>query len=167
MINGEFKVQGLNIEQEKIEEVYFDRDIRPRLIKLLNSAQYTIWISLYFFYDRKLFNILKEKQNEGLNIQVIISATQENHPNKNNVKFFEFNIFDSFYRLKMGKGIMHDKFCIVDLSCYVCGSYNWTWSAAWKNKESIEIKNTSGLLAKYLNRFKQLKKEAMDQTAQV
>ena len=51
------------------------------------------------------------------------------------------------------KGLMHDKFFIVDESVVGTGSYNWTASAENDNAENLLIVRSAMLANRYLNEF--------------
>jgi len=54
------------------------------------------------------------------------------------------------------KGIMHNKFVIVDGKALETGSYNFTNGAAVKNNENRVYLADATLVAKYVTRFEQI-----------
>ncbi|MGZ1086003.1 phospholipase D-like domain-containing protein, partial [Lactobacillus delbrueckii subsp. bulgaricus] len=57
------------------------------------------------------------------------------------------------------KNIMHTKFCIIDLSKVMEGSYNLT-NAANYNKETLNIFTGKNMVSMYADEFVTLKKKA-------
>jgi phosphatidylserine/phosphatidylglycerophosphate/cardiolipin synthase-like enzyme len=51
---------------------------------------------------------------------------------------------------------MHHKFCLIDKSTLITGSYNWTRSAAEKNQENIIVSQDLGIVKSFLKEFERL-----------
>ncbi len=52
-----------------------------------------------------------------------------------------------------GKGINHEKYCVIDQRYVIFGSYNWTNNAARHNRESVVIFDDQALAKQYIERF--------------
>src|SRR5690606_39101255 len=89
--------------------------------------------------DQDLYDILVRKVNEGVKVEVVLSDNQEN----NRLPFDELERIGALIlRVKAsGYGIMNQKFCIIDHSFALHGSYNWTVNARKNNNESIIATN--------------------------
>lgn len=55
------------------------------------------------------------------------------------------------------KGIMHNKFCVLNKKTVITGSLNPTYNGFFKNKNNIVIVNSSILASNYLSKFNSLK----------
>jgi phosphatidylserine/phosphatidylglycerophosphate/cardiolipin synthase-like enzyme len=153
-LDGVYKVIG-EVEPDKIEvEVHFE-DIQRQIIEELKTAKFIIWVAVAWFTDNVLFEVLRAKKLEGVNVQVIII---DDEINANSGLEFERN-FETRRIRKLGKyeNIMHNKFCVVDLRTVIHGSYNWTKKAHF-NKEAVSIDVSRDLAEKFASQFIELKK---------
>lgn len=96
------------------QEIHFE-NIEQQIIDELEKAKYIIWISMAWFTNKKLFDELLKKKNQGVNVQVVLDSNERNNQ-------APFRLEDEFetYRITIQscyKNIMHDKFCIIDLTC--------------------------------------------------
>lgn len=117
----------------------------------LKKAKYTIWVAVAWFTNRELLKIIYDKQNQGINVQIIID---DNDINKN---AFKKDISEEFevYKDNSNK-LMHNKFCIIDLKKVIIGSYNWTNKANYNN-ESISLIEDTFTAENYADNFVKLK----------
>jgi len=130
-------------------------EIREQIIEQIKLARFTIWIAVEWFTDRFLFELLKAKKAQGLNIQIIVI---DDHINKNSGLKYELE-FEA-YRLKtIGKyqEIIQRKFCVIDLKTVIYGSYNWTNKARWGG-ETITVHKDKELAEKFASIFVDYKK---------
>lgn len=154
LIDNEYIVTGDGLIKDDIIDIEptFE-NIQDKIISEIRNAKYTIWVAVAWFTDTVLFNELITKQNEGLNIQVIVLNDSKN----SQIKFEDYfethriNTFGAF-----DNNIFHDKFCIIDLKTVIHGSYNWSKKAQY-NKEDIATVRSFEFAEKYADRFKELK----------
>ncbi len=117
----------------------------------LHSAQKIVMIAVAWFTNEKLFDELLILQQRGVKIKVLIHDDILNRSefgldlgklinNGADVRFSRFC-----------KGIMHDKFCIID-DRVITGSYNWTYYAN-NNQENIIVTDERGLVKSYKEQF--------------
>ncbi|RAS89610.1 hypothetical protein A3863_10340 [Priestia endophytica] len=142
--------EGL-ISDETIEIQTTFENIQNDIIEQLNQAKFTIWISVAWFTDKTLFNKLKEKVSQGVNVQLII-----NNDDINSQTGIDFeNHFETYRKSSFGafqNNIFHEKFCVIDLKTVINGSYNWTNKAMY-NQENINIIHSYTTAETYANRF--------------
>ena len=89
-------------------------------------------------------------KDRGVDVKVCLDEEQP-HYEYTKSKFLEnkgVNI-----RLISGSGIMHNKFCIIDDSITITGSYNWTVSADLRNDENVLIIKSRELARRYREQF--------------
>ncbi|MDJ0674599.1 MAG: phospholipase D-like domain-containing protein [Calothrix sp. MO_167.B42] len=147
---------------EEIDDVSLDShfdNIPNEIIDAINSARFTIWIAVAWFTDKEIFNLLVNKKNQGVNVQLIIMDDDINQ--KYGLKYedeFETYRIKEFGRYK---NIMHNKFCILDIEIVIQGSYNWTNKAKY-NKENITVVTNRENAKKFTEYFIQMKKDAID-----
>lgn len=114
--------------------VVFD-SIEKIIIEAIRDAKYVIWIAVAWFTNRRIYDELILKKNEGVNIRIL---TIGSNSNKYLLPELKEN-FDTIGIVLPGSHVFHDKFCIIDLEYVMHGSYNWsdnangneeTWSTA-------------------------------------
>lgn len=139
-------------------KVYFE-NIQQTIAETIRNANSSIKIALAYFNDKELFEILNQKALKGIQVDLIISSEESSYIN---------NVYDLINFVKSGgnclvvstnaAGLMHHKFCIIDESILITGSYNWTVKAATRNFENIIVFYDQALIQDYLNEFERLKK---------
>lgn len=134
-------------------------EIKPIIIAELYKAQQSILVASAYFKDTDLANLLIEKANAGLSVDLIISDSSINDKD-NKVDFDAIkNAGINYYRLGEEKSkVMHHKFCVIDLETLITGSYNWTYGAI-NNQENIVILKDKNLANQYADRFYELRNE--------
>ena len=116
-------------------KAHFNEEIAPAIIEQIELAKFIIWVAVAWFTDRKLFEKLLAKKNEGVNVQLIIIDDDINR--NSGLKYEELETY-KIPKIGTHENIMHNKFCIIDLKTVIHGSYNWTQKARF-NKEAITI----------------------------
>src|SRR5690606_19417544 len=68
----------------------------------------------------------------------------------------------NLYLYKNDVGLMHNKFCVIDFTTTLTGSYNWSHAAATVHKENIIIARDDTKFSKeFAREFKKIKKECV------
>ncbi len=135
-----------------METAYF-KNIRFELISSLGDAKEDIRIAVAWFTNQELFEVLNEKLKNGVKVSLIIIDDYINNGDFG-LNFHEF--ISNGGKLYYGKeeNPMHHKFCIIDNSILITGSYNWTYYAENKNEENIvKIENNKSLIEAFKNQF--------------
>ena len=135
------------------QEIYFE-DIQRQIIDELENAKYIIWVAMAWFTNKELFDVLVKKKKQGVNVQIVIDDNEKNSA-------APFSLEEEFetYRIRIQsyyKNIMHDKFCVIDLSTVIHGTFNWT-NAANYNKETISVDQNSTTAKTFADEFIKLK----------
>ena len=130
--------------------------ISKRIEKELKTAQSSIYIAVAWFTNRNLFDVLLEKAQDGIHVQLMLS---NDHINTNShVDHTQLRIKNSAAYL-IGDGdrdLMHNKFCVIDGDTVINGSYNWSYKAE-RNHESIVITKGDNFLAEqFIVQFKKI-----------
>ncbi len=132
-------------------KTYFNRDIYNNIKNEIIAAEKHVFIAVAWMTDHYLFRILCEKAKSGIEIQIIINDDEINFNQEYSIDFSKIESFGGkvFVRtLKEGSGIMHSKFCLIDSTIIMTGSYNWTKQAREYNSESILIMKNEHLVFK-------------------
>jgi hypothetical protein len=121
-------------------KVYFNEDCRQAIISELTKANDEIIVAVAWFNDRELFNILLEKAENGIQVNLLISNDPNNFSNPESLNFEELVAKNGkVNRLITESVLMHNKFCVIDSTTVITGSYNWTFGAYYKNLENLVV----------------------------
>lgn len=146
-----------SLEQEVLQD---NKEIFTRLVKELEGADFEILIATAWFTDEELFNIIKNKAGQRVNIKLIIADNQENRK----LPFEELAALGtSITKIKStGYGNMNQKFCVIDKRIALHGSYNWSVNARKNNQESIIVTNHAETVASLITTFNEIETKVLD-----
>ncbi len=135
-----------------LTDAYFE-NIQATIRKELLMAKRTVYAAVAWFTDDVLFQTLLELQRRNVLIQLCVVEDDINF--KDNGLPFKSLIGDlgKFFAISGDK--MHHKFCVIDESVVITGSYNWTYKAANAGKDE-NIIVTSGdweIAQKFIQEF--------------
>lgn len=109
--------------------------------KELFAAKHSIKICVAWFTNDLLFQPLLLKLDAGVEVTIITNKDEINFADTNDVDFDEFlQRGGCIYWNERGdkSRLLHHKFCIIDDSVVISGSYNWTNGAEY-NDEDITV----------------------------
>jgi len=122
----------------------------------LNESIQSIKIAAAWFTDNELFQILLNKSdNRNIKIEIVLDDNKENYW----LPFIELAKKGALVKLSKGlgsNGRMHEKFCIIDNSILISGSYNWSKNARTENHESVIVSSISNTVADFNKKFEEL-----------
>lgn len=117
----------------------------------IEKASRDIAVCTYYFTEDRLSDSLIKAKHRGIAIRIVLDKSQTSSKYSETNKFGKEGIEA---RIDSTHHIMHNKYCIIDSSTVITGSYNWTDSAEKENAENlIIIKGSPELAAKYLADF--------------
>ena len=129
-----------------------------KLYKLIQTAQKSIDIAIY---DINLDKLVHEVLLASKKIQVrIIVDRRQSKGNHSLVPL----LIKAGAKVRYGKqrGIMHNKFCIVDSKILETGSFNFTNHASLANQENQIYLTNPGIVGRYKTRFEKMWDEASE-----
>lgn len=140
-----------------MEQVITDgQACKAKIIESISQAKTTVKVAMAYFTDKEIANELIAARQRGAEVNVVLSNDNTNNEIRELLKGkVSLVIFES-----NGRGIMHHKFCIIDNSLLVHGSYNYTYNANKNNQESLNITDSYSLINEYSNIFETLIKDA-------
>lgn len=138
-----------------MEKAYFS-GIRNRIIPCLDNATKKIQVAMAWFTSNELFEALISALNRGVDVELILLDNAINYmyyaPD-----FNEFIKAGGKLRIAGAEvGFMHHKFCVIDDSVAITGSYNWTYYAETRNVENIVISDNSDIVMLFSAEFQRL-----------
>jgi phosphatidylserine/phosphatidylglycerophosphate/cardiolipin synthase-like enzyme len=118
--------------------VYFTPGDGPEqaLLRLIDSAQGSIHLALYYFTDRDLAQALVRAFERGIEVKVLLDEEQKTAKYSKSRYLAEKGIEVRYYG---GAGLFHHKFALFDYEIVATGSYNWTASAGEQNEENLIV----------------------------
>ena len=122
----------------------------------LFKAKESIKIAVAWFTNELLLQPLILKLQCGVTIELILNDDEINRGGDSSLDFTEYLQNGGIMRWNDSKQLMHDKFCIIDDTVVIYGSYNWTNKAEY-NEESITISREENETIKfYKKKFEKL-----------
>jgi phosphatidylserine/phosphatidylglycerophosphate/cardiolipin synthase-like enzyme len=166
LIDNEYIIQSrntTNINNIQLKPIF--SDIEPQIIKKIEGAKLSIWIAMGYFTSKNIFEALKKKELESLDLRFVLSTESSNSFLKfddffRDICWIEANVYGSYYDGSQKKSIMHNKYCIIDMETIITGSYNWTENAK-KNEENIITIDYSNNIIDYVKNFLKLRKKSL------
>ena len=107
------------------------------LVEELMKAEKSIDVVVAWLTNQSLIDVLTYKQSKGVRVRV---AVNDDHINKSS-RFTALRKAGGVIEriCASGGGVMHNKFCLIDESTLITGSYNWTLNAERGNEESVTV----------------------------
>lgn len=128
--------------------------IREEIIQSIRMAKHSIWISIAWFTDNELYQELYKQQTKGVHIRILISNEESNKSMIPKLKEkFETIVVNKFG--PKGYNRLHSKYCIIDNSIVLHGSFNWTPTAS-QNEEHLTVSVDRQLAEQYTENFKDI-----------
>lgn len=121
-------------------------EIKAQILQAKESVKVCVaWITL-----RDIRDALISLAGRGVKVDVIYNDDFKNKnlalPLVDNLKFYPVKLAPYY-------AIMHNKFCIIDESTIITGSFNWSKSAGMHFENCIVIKNNFELVKQFLHEF--------------
>lgn len=141
-------------------KTYFE-NIRVNILSKISKAEKEIIVAVYWFTNQELFDVLLKKLCDGVSVELIIHNDFINN-RVNGLPFQKLIDNGCKFYFSDTNNPMHNKFCVIDGSILINGSYNWTYFAEDKNRENIlVIEEESDVVQSFISEFKRLKALAL------
>lgn len=134
-------------------------NIAERIQQEISKAQKSVFIAVAWFTNKNLFNELVNKARNGCTVSLIIS---NDNINLNSSLDFEQLLTAKSKVYKIGNGdteLMHNKFCVIDYSTVITGSYNWSYKAESNFENVIITSNDTTLAEQFISEFNSIRKQ--------
>lgn len=129
------------------------RNHKNIIINELRQAKSKIQIAVAWFTNHAFYEVICAKVQEGISVELIIVNDEINN-RKGGLSWQ--NYIDIGGKLYFGntQNPMHHKFCIIDESVLINGSFNWTYYAEKYNHENIVVfKDNEVIIQAFMNEF--------------
>lgn len=140
------------------EKLLHKIEIIPSLIPELKNAEYEIIMTLAWIKEEILFDILLEKQRQGIKVKIVI----DNDNSKNKNKYFELlKAGGQIYKTETSTfSIISNKYCIIDNRIAIVSTKNWSANLLINNRESVIITNQSATVQNFKNIFRKTRRKS-------
>lgn len=150
---GEVPIRPLlrTVENMQIEHDVVFSEIQETVIQGIRDAKYLIWAAIAWFSSESIFQELKRRKEDGVDVRIIISDEESNYKLLARLKEnFDVVVIPRYGWKNYNR--MHDKFCIIDLEYVMHGSYNWTPTADY-NEETLATALDREFVKKFADEF--------------
>lgn len=141
-------------------KTYFSQkdNLRGVILEQLDLATDHVMIAVAWFTDSILFQKVREIQDKGIKIELIITNHSFNDQSANNYELINED-GGLFIQIGGDHSTMHHKFCIIDHHILLQGSFNWTRKANDSNNETLLfIQDDPQSINEFTDEFERLKK---------
>lgn len=144
------------LDSEFVGQVYFcpEDACADKLINSINTAKTSVDVAIYSFTLDEIADSLISAKNRGVAVRVLFDASQAQSQYSEDERLLENGV--EVKLLDKSRGIMHNKFTIIDSEIVFTGSFNYSQNADRFNDENlvkIESKEIAGL---YESEFEEL-----------
>jgi len=140
-------------------KAYFE-NIHIHIIALLASAKTDIKVCVAWFTDYEIYQKIVDKQKEGVQCEIVVA----NHKFNKNSKVDFTQLLNSNGKIsyigKINGGakdkLMHNKFCLIDGTIVITGSYNWSFKARLNDENILVIQDEPEVIRLFSDKFNAL-----------
>ncbi len=129
-----------------IEEVH--------LINLLSKTKISADIAMFTINNVRIAEEIKKLFYKGIKLRIITDCEMLKKPSSNIYSLAALGI--SIKTDDSTRYYMHHKFCVIDNSVVITGSFNWTDQAVNHNQENLFFLENKNLAQKYSDEFQRL-----------
>ncbi len=142
-------------------QVYFSPQggCQQAIIEALDGTQKTLDIAMFAFTSREIAEAVVRAHSRGVTVRVVMDESQSANKYSKKIYFQKKGIPLRLSR-GIGRGIMHDKFAVIDGNLVITGSFNWTASAEENNYENLLVIRSPLLVMKYSEEFEKIWRSA-------
>ena len=146
------QIDSMGVNSLNLLSVSFSRvdDTSSLISTWISKANSSIEVAVYSFTQDSIADALVSAKNRGVAVRVLMDSGTISDSGSEYSRLQKLGIS---IKTDSSKGLMHDKFFIIDGRVVGTGSYNWTISAEDDNAENLLIVMSVALAERYLNEF--------------
>ena len=153
---NEYIIQKYYMVKPSIFEVHFfpNSSEEMHLINLISKTKISLDIAMFTINNIHIAEEIKKIFYKGIKLRIITDGECIKMPSSNIYSLAAIGI-----NIKTDDSVryhMHHKFCVIDNSVVVTGSFNWTDQAVNHNQENLLFLENKDLAIKYSNEFQKL-----------
>ena len=156
---NDFIINNYYMVKPSIFEVHFfpNKYEEVHLINLISKAKNSLDIAMFTMNNKNIAEEIKNIFYKGIKLRIITDCECIKKSTSNIYSLAAIGI-----NIKTDDSIryyMHHKFCVIDNSVVVTGSFNWTAQAVYHNHENLLFLENKDLAMKYSQEFEKLWEE--------
>lgn len=139
-------------------QAYF-KDIQKVIIENIRASEGSILVAVAWLTDSEIFNELCLKAKSGINVELLLIDDNINREmtSINHSELVKEGGNVIFIPNSNVGAIMHHKFCIIDESIIISGSYNWSNRAKYNDENILVISDDKKLAKDFKEEFELIK----------
>jgi len=132
-------------------------NIAERIEAEIKNSKSSIYIAVAGLTNKTIFDTLVKKAQDGC--QVLLMVSDDLIHNKSSLEYELLNVNSSkVYRIVDGNSVLlHNKFCVIDHSTVLTGSYNWSNKAESGFENIVITYNDTRLAEQFIAEFNKIK----------
>ncbi|KAI9499426.1 hypothetical protein BDB00DRAFT_782944 [Zychaea mexicana] len=123
-------------------------------VTALKSAQETLYVCIFSMTDNTTAKALAQAKRRGVDVRIISDNEQRDAKGSDVIRLHEEEGIP--YKMDSGDQFMHNKFAVIDQRMVLTGSFNWSISARYHNKENVLVTNIDSVVQAYQKEFERL-----------
>ena len=153
---NEYIIDKYYMAKPTVFEVHFfpNPSEEIHLINLISKTKTSLDIAMFTINNVKIASEIKNIFSRGIKLRILSDSECIKMPSSNVYSLAAMGI-----SVKIDDSVryhMHHKFCVIDKSVVVTGSFNWTDQAVNHNQENLLFIENKELASKYSNEFEKL-----------
>lgn len=158
--------KDINI-QNSIVSVYFSPNggASDAIIRQIDDAKSYIDVAMYAFTSRPIGQALIDAYKRGVKVRLVMDVRESKTRFSRAIFFYKAGIPIKTLPVtetRFVRGLMHNKFAVIDGKEVITGSYNWTASAEKLNYENLLIIRNKKLADEYERYFNWMFSQGLD-----
>lgn len=146
-------------------EAYFD-NLEDIIKGELSKAKEEIKIAVAWLNTDIYYNVIAGLLKENVKVELILNDSPSNYSLRI-YELRELGLKRRYITMPGEKSLMHHKFCIIDNSVVITGSYNWSFYARANFENIVVVRNEEKFVAKFLEEFELLKRISTERIQQL
>lgn len=141
-----------------ITQAFFD-NIQSIILNQIDGAKESIHVAVAWITDSEIFNLLCQKADH-VYVELLLVDDQINNSRTNyeHRRLKDAGGYINLVPVQANGSIMHHKFCVIDGSTVITGSYNWSNRAKTNDENIIVTEQAEALGEQFLSEFESIKR---------
>ncbi|MDA8131185.1 MAG: phospholipase D-like domain-containing protein [Elusimicrobia bacterium] len=132
-----------------------DGETKADVIRALDSARNRADIAVFSFYDEDIARAVMNAGKRGVKVRVLVDRVQASQSDVG-VMLVKAGIPFRWSLGFSGRGVMHNKFAVLDRKLLITGSFNWSTNAQQNNFENVFYTTASSYAEAFSAQFEEL-----------
>ena len=131
--------------------------LSKQILNQLKKAEYSIWLSNIWFGNKRLYDILMDKLEQGLNVEVLLNPALFALNDNYKIQDFIDNGGELYTLPQNNEGSFTNKYCIIDYSTVISDDFKAEYSVKPQHGSVLVKESESTMVEHYINDYMLLK----------